>query len=96
MERFIQQHGEKVTGVVSGFDRLVLRGSLRMLSFAAGMMGYLSAKNVLLKEFGKHVGEVTKQLKAASVAEAERLGRPVKYLQSSRTAKEPLARKIAK
>ena len=56
MERFVQQHGEKVTGVVSGFDRLVLRGSLRMLSFAAGMMGYLSAKNVLLKEFGKHVG----------------------------------------
>ena len=96
MEKLIQQHGEKVTGVVSGFDRLVLRGSLRMLSFVEGMMGYLSAKDVLLKEFGEHVGKMTKQLKAASVAEAERLGRPVEYLQSSRTGKEPIARKIAK
>jgi len=95
MEKFIQQHGEKVTGVVSGFDRLVLRGSLRMLSYTAGMMGFLSAMGVLLKDFGEYVERVTKQLKEASVAEAERLGRPMRYLQSSRTAKEPIARKIA-
>ena len=55
MEKFIQQHAEKVTGVVSGFDRLVLRGSLRMLSYTAGMMGFLSAMGVLLKDFGEYV-----------------------------------------
>ena len=96
MEKFIQQHGKNITGVVSGFDRLVLRGSLRLLSFTAGMMGFLSMMGVLLKEFGEYVEGATKQLKAASVEEAERLGRPIRYLQSSRTDKELIARKIAK
>ena len=96
MEKFVEQHGGTVKGVLSGFDRLVFRGSLRMLSFTAGMMGFLSEMGVLLKDFGEYVERVTQRLKAASVAKAQRLGRPIIYLQSSRTAKEPIARKIAK
>ena len=96
MEKFVEQHGRNVKGVLSGFDRLVFRGSLRMLSFTAGMMGFLSKMGVLLKDFGEYVETETQRLKAASVAEAQRLGRPIIYLQSSRTDKEPIARKIAK
>ncbi len=32
MERFIQKYGEKVTDVLSGFDRRGLRGTLRDLA----------------------------------------------------------------
>lgn len=95
MTEFIQQYGEKVTGVLSGFDRLVLRGRLRMLSFSEGMMGFLASAGVLLKNFGEYVEGVTEEVKAASRAEADRLGRPVRYLQSSRIAKAPIAEKIA-
>ncbi len=40
MDQFIQQYEKKVIGILNGFDRLVLRGSLRMLSFTAGMMEF--------------------------------------------------------
>ena len=41
-------------GVLSEFDRLVLRGTLRRLSYAAGMKGFLDGRRVLLKHFGDY------------------------------------------
>ena len=95
MERFIHQHRENVTGVLSGFDRLVLRGTLRTLSYAAGMMNFLYEIGVLLKEFGGYVERTTKQLRAACYEKAQQLDRPVIYLPSSQPSKEALAQQIA-
>jgi hypothetical protein len=95
MNRFVEKHSGKLGGVISGFDRLVLKGTLRPLSYPAGMMNFLFEKGVLLKNFKSYVKEVSEQLKEASQEEAGRLGRTNRYLESSRTRKEPLARKIA-
>jgi len=96
MNRFVDKYSAKLVGVISGFDRLVLKGTLRPLSYPAGMMNFLYAKEVLLKDFGPYVEEVSEQLKEASQEEAGRLGRTNRYLESSRTRKEPLASAIAK
>ena len=56
---------------------------------------YLSFAKVLLKDFAKHVLEVTTRIKAASLALAERTQRPIKYLHSSQVHKDELARQIA-
>jgi hypothetical protein len=94
MHEFIARHRDKITGTLSGFDRLVFRGTLRSISFVDGMRHYLHANDVLLKDFGSHVERVSQQLKRASLAEAEALGRPVKYLTSSQVSKEEIAREI--
>ena len=96
MNQFIQKYQNKVTGVLSGFDRLVLRGSLRALSYTAGMMNFLYAMEVLLKDFSSYVEKTTKLVKEASVEEARRLNRPVRYLPSSRIRKELIAKDIMK
>ena len=95
MHEFIAQHRDQVTGTLSGFDRLVFRGTLRSIAYAEGMQHYLHHNDVLLKDFGAHVESVSSRLKAASVEQAERAGRPVEYLASSRTSKEERAREIA-
>jgi hypothetical protein len=95
MQEFIAKHKEEIAGVLSGFDRLVFRGTLRSISYAEGMMGYLWAKQVRLTEFGKHVLRVSERLKQACKAKAEALGRPVKYLVSAGESKEEVARGIA-
>ena len=95
MNQFVKKYTSKLVGVISGFDRLVLKGTLRPLSYTAGMMNFLYEKEVLLKDFGPYAQEVSEQLKEASQEEAEQLGRTNRYLESSRTRKEPLARKIA-
>jgi len=40
MQEFIAKHREEIAGVLSGFDRLVFRGTLRSISYAEGMLGY--------------------------------------------------------
>src|SRR3989449_11469836 len=95
MQDFIAKHREEIAGVLSGFDRLVFRGTLRSISYAEGMMGYLWAKQVRLTEFGKHVLRVSERLKQACKAKAEALGRPVKDLVSAGAGKEGGARGIA-
>jgi hypothetical protein len=37
MERFLTQYSSRIAGVVSGFDRLLFRGTLRSISFVDGM-----------------------------------------------------------
>ena len=95
MNGFVEKYSSKLAGVISGFDRLVLKGTLRPLSYPAGMMNFLFEKQVLLKDFGTYAQEVSELLKEASPQEAARMGRLNRYLESSQTRKEPIARAIA-
>ncbi len=95
MHEFIARHRDHIVGVLSGFDRLVFRGTLRSMAHVDGMKRYLWANQVLLKDFGTHVDRVSQALKEASVAEATRLGRPVRYLRSSDLDKDAIARQLA-
>ncbi len=96
MDTFIQQYEKEIIGHLSGFDRLVLRGTLRALAVKGGMLSYLWNVGVRLKDFGKFSQEKSEQLKAASCKQAKREGRPVLYLASPKTDKEEMAREIAR
>ena len=76
MHEFIAKHENHIAGVLSGFDRLVFRGTLRSISWAEGMNHYLHANDVLLKDIGTHVERVSQRLKQASLAGAECTARP--------------------
>jgi hypothetical protein len=93
--KFIAKHQDQISGVLSGFDRLVFRGTLRPLAHATGMQHYLSSNDGLLKHFGGHVEQVSHRLTAASWTEAVSTGRPVRYLASAKASKEDIARGIA-
>ncbi len=95
MKQFLSRHEDRITGVLSGFDRLVFRGTLRHISYTDGMGKYLSYQKILLKEFAEFALQRTSELKQALYQQAERLERPVVYLESSRKNKEAIARKIA-
>lgn len=95
MHEFIARHKDKIAGTLSGFDRLVFRGIPRRISFVEGMWHYLHANDVLLKGFGPHVEAVTERIRTASTAEAQRRGRPIRYLPSNAIDKNEIARQIA-
>lgn len=95
MHEFIAKYAEKMHGVISGFDRLVFRGTLRAIGYAEGMKAYLIRKGVWVGDFAQHVQVVSERLKQSSLADAQKLGRKVLYLASSPIDKEALARRIA-
>jgi hypothetical protein len=93
--KFIANHQDQVSGVLSGFDRLVFRGTLRSVAHAGGMNQYLFRNEILLKNFGAHVEQVSQRLKTASLAAAVSTGRPVRYLASAKVSKEDIGRGLA-
>ena len=94
MNTFVARFAALVTGVLSGFDRLVFRGSLLPLVRKRGMHIFLGAAKVRLLDFRKFALATTKRVKEACLAEAERLDRPVRYLDSPSISKEDLARRL--
>lgn len=95
MEQFITKYAELIIGVLSGFDRLVFRGSLKTLSYLSGMQKYLNFADVLLKDFGNHVESMSKRIKKTTKALAKARGITEVYLPSPKTDKEAVARQIA-
>ncbi len=95
MQKFIAKHRERISGVLSGFDRLVLRGTLRSIPHTHGMNQYLWSNQILLKDFGSHVEQVSQRLKAASLAEAAVAVDRCATWPSAEVSKEDIARRIA-
>lgn len=96
METFIQRFSDRVTGTLSGFDRLVLRGALRLLTGVQGMAHFLSLQGIRLVDFADYVHQTTEQIKAATILRAEKLGRPIIYLPSPKQSKEKVALEVAR
>ena len=95
MNDFIARYQGQLSGVLSGFDRLVFRGQLP-LNHKPGMKGYLWAHDLGLKDFGEHAEGLSRRVKQASLATIESAGRPVKYLNSGKDDKQQLALEIAR
>ena len=93
---FLNRFGHSITGVLSGFDRLRLRGTLRPLFQPTVMEADLNACRIRIKDFGTFAEGLTARIKAAAYATAERTGRPFRYLASNHISKEALARQIAR
>lgn len=96
MNALVPKYSDHVIGELSGWDRLVFRGTLRMLAFAGGMARYLSRVGTLLKNFGEHAQAMTDQLIQSSLKRAEAAGRPVEYLRRPSIRKDDYARTIAR
>jgi len=95
VQQFVAKHAGHVIGTLSGFDRLVFRGTMRALCSRSGLMSYLWAVQVRLTDFAAHALMLTEQLKDASLSRARQIGRPVQYLTSAASTKEDIARRIA-
>ena len=60
MEQFLSKHADAVIGTLSGFGRLVFRGTLRRRAHRSGLMAYLCKFRVLTKDFANYAEALTR------------------------------------
>src|SRR5512145_1160898 len=94
MERFVTRHQDRIAGILTGFDRMLFRGTLRSISHPKGAEIWLSSRHVLLKDFAPYAERLTERLKAHATQLAAQMHRPIEYLESSRLSKEERVRAI--
>src|SRR5881397_3172848 len=84
-QAFVQCHQADVIGVLHGWDRLRLQGTLRSLYYPSVMEYYLKRVGVLWKDFKTFAVGLTDRIRQAGAALAQKHDRPMIYLPSSRT-----------
>jgi len=94
VERFLNRHKDDIVGTLSGFDRVLFRGSLRSLSYPKGVEIFLSTHHVLHKDFAAFAKGLSDQLTARAEKLAAKAGRPLIYLASAQESKEDRAREL--
>jgi hypothetical protein len=95
MERFVTRHADRIAGILTGFDRMRFRGTLRSISYASALQKWLNSRNVLLKDFKPYAEGLSAQRVAHAQAIARAHGRPSESLKSWQMKKEDRARAIA-
>jgi hypothetical protein len=107
MKEFIAKYRDDIQGTLSGFDRLVLAGTLRRLDVsryqksvkalqATAMERYCWDNGILMKDFAAHVKSVSERVKKASTQPFREANLPVIYLNSPKTDKNQMARQVAR
>jgi hypothetical protein len=96
MQEFIKRHANNIYGVLSGFDRVRFRGTIRWLGSVRGVMTFLWKIQVRMTAFTDWAKGLTTQVVEASERIAEVSGRPMIYLYSSRERKDERAMEIAR
>lgn len=92
----MELYAKRIKGVISGWDRIRFRGTIRWLASTRGINTYLITRGMLLKDFGKWAESVTAKVRALCVDRANQLNIPMIYLKSSSVDKEAYARRIMK
>jgi len=94
MQQFIAKFKDQIQGVMSGFDRVLFRGSLRRLTHSLGMKWYLSQNNILCKQYEDNVKDINQKVKKAALEPFERQKLLVTHVHG-RDDKEQIARAFA-
>lgn len=93
-QAFVQRHQGDVIGVLHGWDRIRLQGTLRALYYQPVMERYVRRAGVMWTGFKKFASELTGRVREEAEKLAAQQGRPMVYVGSSRTDKEKLVREI--
>src|SRR5674476_614151 len=94
MQQFIAKFEKEIQGVMSGFDRVLFRGSLLRLNHSKGMKWYLAENNILCKQYEDHVKAVSQKVKKAALQPFQQQNLLIKHVYG-REDKEQIARASA-
>ena len=93
MQSFIEKHQKKITGVLSVFDRIILKGYLP-ISYPAAAESFFARSNRLLMTFKDFTSAQTNALRTHAMQVAKQANRPYEYLREH-VRKEEYVRQIA-
>ena len=92
MDILLNRFSGKVNNIITGFDRIVLKGMVMPIMYAVGMTSFLIARGVLNKDFKSYAIKQSQAIvqSAEEIAKAQD-GRGIGYIPSYKVRKEELA-----
>ena len=88
MSDLIQRYSDRIVGVLSCYDRVVIHGSIQLFSYAGGMASFLRARDVRLFDFPKFAMPYREAIKENAERIARENGIEVQFMRNGKTRKE--------
>ena len=95
MKSFLDRFSTEIKGIISGFDRIVIKGIFKNLNYVKGMLSFLLSQKIYFVNFSEYVLNKATEFKQKSYAYIKKLERPIIYLPSSGIRKNEYAKKIS-
>lgn len=92
MDTLFHKLGDKIKGILEGFDRIVFKGTIRNICYTAGMQLFLHDRGVLNKDYKEWVMNQSAVIVQSAEDYCQRLtGTGIEYLASTNIRKEVVA-----
>ncbi len=93
MELLTKRYRDKISGVLSCYDRIVLKGTLPTVCYAQGMTGYLFKNNVQIFDYTKFADPLREKIRANAEQLAVSNNISIEFVRNSNVRKEDIVRK---
>jgi hypothetical protein len=80
VERFLKRHEGRIKGIISGFDRILFKGTLRSIAYSSGLEAWLASRKILQKDFAAFALTLTERI----IQSSQRLSRLLRLLKEHR------------
>jgi hypothetical protein len=96
MELLTQRYSEKISGTLSCYDRIVITGTLPVLSNAGHLTSYMFQNNIRIFDYAKFAEPYRDELKQNAQDIAEAAGLEIEFIRKSGIRKEAIINNIIK
>ena len=93
MDLLTKRYEDKISGVLSCYDRIVLKGTLPTVCYSQGMTGYLFKNNVQIFDYTKFVDPLREKIRANAEQLATTNNISIEFVRNSSARKEDIVRK---
>ena len=96
MALLTERYAEKINGVISCYDRVLLQGTLPGLCYADGMTKYLCDHNIRIFDYPNFAEPLGGQIRENAERLATEHGLKIEFVRSHTTRKEAIIEKVLK
>jgi hypothetical protein len=93
MELLTKRYEDKISGILSCYDRIILKGTIPTICYAKGMTAHLLKNKILIFDYPKFANPFREKLRLNAEQLAESNGLTVEFVRSSQARKEDIVKK---
>ena len=88
MQQFTERYAEKIRGVLSCLDRIVITGTIPRICFAEGMTGYLYEQGIRIFDYPQLADGLREEIRANAEKIASKNGLEIEFIRKNTFRKE--------
>jgi hypothetical protein len=93
MELIIDRHKEKISGIISCYDRIIITGTIPVICYSQGMTSYLYSKKIRIFDYPRFAEPYRERLRENAEKLAKDNGLAIEYVKNSKARKEDIVKK---